>query len=53
MSYQAAPKNPSRDDVALQHDGDVAFTQPLKDNDGDRVISNPLCEASLAPTKAK
>lgn len=53
MSYQAAAENPSRNVGALQHDGDAAPTQPLKDEDGGEVICNPLCESSLAPTKAK
>lgn len=31
----------------------VALTQPLKDKDDDKVLCNPLCESSLAFTKAK
>lgn len=52
MPYQAAAEN-SRDIVALQHDGDAAPTQPLKDKDDNKVLCNPLCEFSSTPTKAE
>lgn len=53
MPDQVAAEDPSGGVVALEHDGDAAPTQLLKEQDVQKVKCNPSCESSLAPTKAK